>query len=252
MDKKEALFKYALRLGDNGLILGHRLSEWCSKGPFLEEDLALSNMALDLLGRGQAMLNYAAAVEGKGRTDDDLAYKRPERQFLNNLLHELPNGDFANTIVRQLFNSSFELYFFEELAKSKDETFAGISAKTIKEVKYHLRHASDWISRFGEGTEESHMRAQKAIDNLWTYTGDLFEMDEVDQVLIKEGIAVDLNVIKPKWEKQVASVIEGATLKLPANNFMQTGSRKGLHTEHLGYLLAEMQFLPRAYPDAKW
>ncbi len=252
MDKNEALFKYALRLGDNGLILGHRLSEWCSKGPFLEEDLALSNMALDLIGRSQAMLNYAATVEGKGRTDDDLAFKRAERQFLNNLLHEQPNGDFAHTMIRQLFNSAFELFFFEELAKSKDETFAGVAAKTVKEVKYHLRHASEWIPRLGEGTEESHARTQKAIDNLWTYTGELFEMDEVDQVLIKEGIAVDMSALKSKWEKQVRSVIEGATLKLPAGGFMQTGSRKGLHSEHLGFLLAEMQYLPRAYPDAKW
>lgn len=252
MDNKEALFKYTLRLGDNALILGHRLSEWCSKGPFLEEDLAISNMALDLIGRAQALLNYAATVEGKGRTDDDLAYKRAERQFLNNLLHEQPNGDFGNTIVRQLFNSTFELYFFEQLAKSKDETLAGIAAKTVKEVKYHLRHASDWVLRLGDGTDESHTRVQKAIDDLWTYTGELFEMNEVDQILIKEGVAVDLAAIKPKWQQHVTSVLEEATLKVPADGFMQTGSRKGIHSEYLGYILAELQYLQRAYPDAKW
>lgn len=252
MNKQEALFKYTLRLGDNALILGHRLSEWCSKAPILEEDLALSNLALDLIGRAQAILAYAAQVEGKGRTDDDLAYKRPERQFLNNLLLEQPNGDFAHTIARQLFNSVFELYFFEELVKSKDETLAAIAAKALKEVKYHLRHASEWAYRLGDGTEESKQRMQKAVNSLWTYTGELFEMNDVDATLLKEGISVDLNTVKIKWKKMISDVLKEATLTVPEDAYMQTGSRSGVHSEHLGYILAEMQYLPRAYPDAKW
>lgn len=252
MSTQDALFKYTLRLGDNALILGHRLSEWCSKGPFLEEDIALSNIALDHVGRANALLTYAAQVEGKGRTEDDLAYKRMERHFYNNLISELPNGDFAYTIVRQLAVSTFELFYFDALSKSKDATIAGIAAKTLKEVKYHYKHSSDWTVRLGDGTEESHQRMQKALSEIWPFTGELFEMDETDQVLIKEGIAVDLNEIKIKWEKQVDEVLAEATLEKPAHTFNQTGSRKGLHTEHLGFILAELQYLQRAYPDARW
>lgn len=252
MTQQEALFKYVLRLGDNALILGHRLSEWCSKGPFLEEDIALSNIALDQVGRANALLTYAAQVEGKGRTEDDLAFKRSERHFYNALITELPNGDFGFTIARQFLVATFELFYFDALSKSKDETLAGIAAKTLKEVKYHYRHAADWVVRLGDGTEESHNRIQKSFEDIWTYTGEMFEADEADTLLVKAGIAVDVNTIKPLWEKQVAEVLAEATLKQPASGYMQTGSRKGLHTEHLGYILTEMQFLPRTYPDAKW
>lgn len=252
MTTQEALFKYTLRLGDNALVLGHRLSEWCSKGPFLEEDIALSNIALDQVGRANALLTYAAQTEAKGRTEDDLAFKRHERHFYNNLITELPNGDFGYTIARQFLVATFELFYFDALSKSKDATLAGIAAKTLKEVKYHYKHAHDWVLRLGDGTEESHQRIQKALDDLWAFTGELFEMDETDQLLIKEGIAVDLASIKQQWQKQVTEVFTEATLTPPADTFMQTGSRKGLHTEHLGYILTEMQFLPRAYPDAKW
>ncbi|MBN8695990.1 MAG: phenylacetate-CoA oxygenase subunit PaaC [Bacteroidetes bacterium] len=252
MTKQEALFSYTLRLGDNALILGHRLSEWSSKGPLLEEDIAMTNMALDLIGRADAMLKYAAQVEGKGRTEDDLAYKRGERQFLCNLIVQLPNGDFGYTIARQLIMSAFDLCLYEELVKSKDETIAAISAKAVKEVKYHLKFATDWTLRLGDGTEESHQRIQKSFNDIWMYTGELFEMNEVDAILIKEGIAVDLNSLKARWKKIMTEVLLEATLTVPADAYMQTGSRKGVHTENLGYILAEMQYLQRAYPDAKW
>lgn len=252
MNIEEALFKYALRLGDTNLILGHRLSEWTGHGPFLEEDLALTNIALDLTGTANSFLEYAATVENKGRTADDLAFFRNDRQFYNAQLVEQPNGDYAKTIIRQVFVDCFDFYFYQALAKSKDETLAGIAQKSIKEVTYHLRHTASWVERFGCGTEESHHKAQTAINELWQYTGELFEMNEVDEALIKESIAVDLNAIKQQWEKYIAELFEKSTLVIPQNVFMQTGSRKGIHTEHLGFLLAEMQALPRMYPTAKW
>ncbi|HRJ39239.1 MAG TPA: phenylacetate-CoA oxygenase subunit PaaC [Flavobacteriales bacterium] len=252
MNQQEALYQYTLRLGDNALILGHRLSEWTSKAPLLEEDLALGNLALDLLGQANSLLEYAGKTEGKGRSQDDLAYKRAEREFLNNLLVELPNGDFGFTIVRQFLYSTFSLFLYEELSKSKDEQIAAIAAKSLKEIKYHVRHSSDWMLRLGDGTEESHNRVQKSLNDIWMYTGELFEMNEVDAILIKAGIAADLNAIKQKWSSKIEEVLSQATLKRPQDAFMQTGSRKGIHTEYLGFILAEMQYLPRAYPTAKW
>jgi ring-1,2-phenylacetyl-CoA epoxidase subunit PaaC len=252
MNTKEALYNYCLRLGDNALVLSHRLSEWCSYGPFIEEDLALTNMALDLIGRAQAFLKYAGELEGKGKTEDDLAYRRSERQYYNYLLLEQPNGDFAFSMARQLFISAFEVYLFESLANSKDSTIAAIAAKTLKEVKYHLAHSADWVVRLGDGTEESKYRMQKAIDELWMFTGELFEMDETEQVLIAEGIAIDLNTIKPKWQNYISSTLENATLNMPKDAYMLSGSKKGLHTEYLGHILSEMQYLQRAYPNAKW
>ncbi|MFN8115263.1 MAG: 1,2-phenylacetyl-CoA epoxidase subunit PaaC [Bacteroidia bacterium] len=252
MTTQEALFQYTLRLGDTNLILGQRLSEWTGHGPFLEEDLALTNIALDITGTAKSLLEYAASIEGKGRTEDDLAYFRNDRQFTNALITEQPNGDYANTIVRQVIMDCFDFHFYTELAKSKDETLAGIAQKSIKEVTYHLRHTASWLERFGDGTEESHNRAQNALHDLWQFTGDLFEMTEGDALLIKEGIAVDLNNVKVKWEKHMDDLFEKSTLKKPENVFMQKGSRKGIHTEHLAYILAEMQALPRMYPEAKW
>ena len=252
MNSNELLFKYCLRLGDDSLILGHRLSELCGKGPILEEDLALTNIALDLIGRTQAFLKYAAELEGKGRTEDDLAYRRPECNYYNHLISEQPNGDFAQTIGRQLFVSAFEFLFYNELAKSSDKTLAAIASKAVKEVKYHLQHAAEWTIRLGDGTSESHQRMQKAIDDLWMYTGELFEMDETEQELIIAGIAVDRIPLKKEWLKEINTVLSEATLNIPQKTFMQTGSSKGLHSEHLGHILAEMQYLQRAYPDAKW
>lgn len=252
MTKQEALFKYLLRLGDTSLILAQRNAEWCGHGPFLEEDLALTNIGLDLIGQANSLLTYAAQVEGKGRTEDDLAFHRNERQFYNTLLSEQSNGDYAKTILRQFLCDAFDFYFYSELVKSKDATLAGIAAKSVKEITYHLRHTASWVERFGDGTEESHNRIQKALDELWRFTGEMFEMNEVDSVLIKEGIGVDLAGIKPKWESKVKELLERATLKIPSSTFMQRGSRDAKHTEHLGYILAEMQSLPRALPDAKW
>lgn len=252
MTSKEALYNYCLRLGDNALILGHRLSELCSRAPFIEEDLALTNMSLDMIGRAQALLKYAGEVEGKGKSEDDIAYRRPEIKYYNNLITEQPNGDFAHTIARQLYVSAFEYYFYSDLEKSKDATLAAIASKAIKEVKYHLQHAADWTIRLGDGTEESHNRMQKAINDLWMWTGELFEMDDVENSLLKEGIAVDLIPIKALWENYIKQVLVEATLAMPDGEYMQTGSRKGIHTENLGHILSEMQYLQRAYPDAKW
>lgn len=251
MNTKEALYNYTLRLADTNLILGQRLCEWTGHGPYLEEDLALTNIALDITGVAKSLYEYAEQQDNS-KTADGLAYFRNERQFMNLLITEQPNGDYAKTMVRQVMMDCFDLYFYQELAKSKDETLAGIAQKSIKEVTYHLRHSSAWLVRFGDGTEDSHNRAQDALNSLWQYTGELFEMNEVDAVLIKEGIAVDLNAIKSKWESHITELIAKATLIKPEVAYMQTGSRKGIHTEHLGFILAEMQALPRMYPDAKW
>lgn len=253
LEIKDALFQYCLRLGDTPLILGQRLSEWCGHGPILEEDIALANMSLDLIGQSRMILSYAGKVEGKNNSDDDLAFHRDARQFRNVLLAELPNGDFAFTTARHFFISVYNFYLYDELKKSKDKTISAFTEKSLKEIIYHLRHSSDWMLRLGDGTQESHDRVQNAVNDLWFFTDDLFQMNEVDELLIKDGIAADLNSIKEKWNKHVNDVLLKATLvKSQINNFMRAGSCNGIHTEHLGYILAEMQFLPRAYPDAKW
>jgi ring-1,2-phenylacetyl-CoA epoxidase subunit PaaC len=252
MDLNNALFDYTLRLGDTSLILAQRLSEWTGHGPFLEEDLALTNIALDIFGRAKSLLEYAAKTEAKGRTEDDLAFFRSDRQYFNLLITEQPNGDYAQTIIRQALIDCFDLLFYTELAKSKDATLAGIAAKSIKEITYHKRHSFSWVMRFGNGTEESAMRLQKGFDAIWAFTGELFEMTEADTVLIKEGIAVDLNNLKLLWEKDIFELLDKAHIQLPESVFMQKGSRKGLHSEHLSYILAEMQSIPRMHPDAKW
>jgi ring-1,2-phenylacetyl-CoA epoxidase subunit PaaC len=252
METQTALFQYCLRLGDSSLVLSQRLGEWCGHGPILEEDIALTNISLDLIGHATAMLQYAAKVEGKGRNEDELAYLRNERDFRNALLVEQPNGDYACTIARQFLFDAFQYYYYQELQKSKDETIAALAAKSLKEITYHLRHSSQWVLRLGDGTAESHQRIQSALNDLWTYTGDLFDMDEVDVLLVKEGIASDLKAIKAKWNNHVSEILEKATIQIPAESYMQGGSRDGKHTEHLGFLLAEMQYLPRTYPTAKW
>lgn len=252
MTKQEALFSYTLRLADNGLILSQRLAEWTGHGPFLEEDLALTNIALDILGQAKSLLEYAGQVEGKGRSEDDLAFLRGEREFYNTQLVEQPNGDYAKTIARQYFVDVFDFHFYTALANSKDETLAGIAAKSIKEITYHVRHSGSWMLRFGNGTDESKQRLQDAVNDLWRYTGEQFEMNEVDALLIKEGIAVDMTAVKAAWDKQVINILNEAGITTPLVAVMQTGSRQGKHTEHLGYILAEMQYLPRVIPGAKW
>jgi ring-1,2-phenylacetyl-CoA epoxidase subunit PaaC len=252
MTAQELLFTYTLRLADNSLVLGQRLSEWTGHGPFLEEDLALTNIALDTFGTATSLMEYAAQVENKGRDADALAYRRNEREFTNILLAEQANGDYAKTILRQVLVDAYNVLFYSELSKSKDETLAGIAQKAIKEVSYHYRHSSSWVIRFGDGTEESHTKIQDALNELWRFTGELFEQDEVEETLIKQGIAVDSKAFQAKWEKQLDELFAKATLQKPETAFMQTGGRKGIHTEHLGYMLSEMQTLPRMLPDAKW
>lgn len=252
MNHNESLYKYTLQLGDSSLVLAQRLSEWTGHGPFLEEDLALTNIALDIFGRAKNLLEYAAKIDGKGKTEDDLAFLRSDREFLNVLLTELPNGDYAKTILRQAFLDCFDVLFYTELCKSKDATLAAIAAKTLKEVVYHKRHSFSWVNRFGNGTEESMTRLQNAYNEIWEYSGELFEMSEAETSLLKDGISVDLNKIKILWEKEIIEVLKNANVVLLENSYMHSGGKKGYHTEHLGHLLAEMQALPRAYPDAKW
>jgi ring-1,2-phenylacetyl-CoA epoxidase subunit PaaC len=252
METKEALFKYTLRLGDTSLILAQRLSEWTGHGPFLEEDLALTNIALDIFGRAKSLLEYAAKVEGKGRNEDQLAFFRSDREFYNTLITEQPNGDYAKTTLRQAFIDCFDLAFYTELTKSKDQTLAGIAAKSIKEITYHKRHSFSWVIRFGNGTDESQRRLKSALEELWQYTGEMFEMNAIDEKLISEGIAVDLSQLRSSWEKEISQLLKEANLVMPEAGYMHKGSREGLHSEHLSYILAEMQALPRMHPEAKW
>lgn len=252
MSDQEALFEYLLRLGDNALVLGHRLSEWCGHAPALEEDLALSNVALDLIGQTQLWLNLAGEVEGKGRDADKLAYLRDARDFRNILLVEQPNGDFAVTMARQFFFDAWHYLLLRELAGSKDGRIGEIAAKSLKEVTYHLERSRDWVLRLGDGTEESHRRMQAAIDDLWMYTGELFEADEIDRVMLREGLGPDPAALHEPWLGLVKATFEEATLSLPQPGWAQRGGKRGIHSEHLGYILADLQFLQRAYPNATW
>jgi ring-1,2-phenylacetyl-CoA epoxidase subunit PaaC len=249
---KNHLFEYLLRLGDNTLVAGHRLSEWCGHGPQLEEDIALINVSLDLIGRTRSWLQYAAEVEGSGTTDDDLAFKRDDIFFKNNFICEQPNGDYAQTILKQFLFDAFTYFQYTELANSKDETIAAIAVKSLKEIQYHVRHSRDWTLRLGDGTEESNRRMQTALNFLWRFTQDMFDMDETEEEMLKAGIGCDNKKIKLEWDKLVLSTLEDANLKVPENTFFAKGTRNGIHTEHLGFLLAEMQYLPRAYPNANW
>ncbi len=249
---KKALFDYLLWMGDTTLVLGHRISEWCGHGPILEEDIALTNIALDLLGQARMYLTYAGEVEGKGRTEDDLAYLRDVMDYKNSLLVEQPNGDFAFTIVRQFLFTAFSYHLQDALLSSSDERIRSIAEKAIKEVTYHLRHSSDWVTRLGDGTEESHQKVQDALNEAWMFTDDLFAMLPGDKLLMDEKIIPDFKIIRRKWNDTIKGVIEGAALKLPTETYMMNGGREAKHTEHLGYILADMQFLQRAYPGAKW
>ncbi len=248
----QASLLYLLQMGDNALILSHRLGEWCGHGPVLEQDIALTNIALDLLGQARMWLSYAGEVEGAGRTEDDLAYLRDAHQFRNVLLVEQPNGDWAHTIVRQFFFDAYHYYCYQTLLQSRDERVAAIAEKALKEVTYHLRYSSEWTIRLGDGTEESHRRMQAAVDDLWMFTGELTTPNEVEREAAAAGIGPDLGQVKALWDAKVHEVLEEATLATPTNNWMQSGGKDGRHTEHLGYILAEMQFLQRAYPGLQW
>jgi ring-1,2-phenylacetyl-CoA epoxidase subunit PaaC len=246
------LVLYILRRADDALILGHRLSEWCGHAPALEEDMALANMGLDLLGQARELYTYAAKVEGRGNDEDKFAYLRDVRQYRNLLLMEQPNGDFARTMVRQFLYSAFADLYWRAMMKSSDPTLAAIAAKSEKESAYHLRHSSEWIVRLGDGTEESHRRANAAIDELWAFTGEMFAVDAAEQALIEAGVAIDPAGLRPQWLKSVTGVVAEATLNLPKNDWMQQGGRVGRHSEHLGHLLSELQALQRSFPGATW
>ncbi len=248
----ETIKQYAIRLGDDALVLGHRLSQWCSKGPFLEEDLALTNVSLDFIGRARMFYSYAAEIDGGDFTEDSYAYQRDCRDFTNLLIHELPGGDFAYTMARQYLIDEFGLAFMVRLCDSTDNRFAAIAGKAVKECQYHLRRSRDWMLRLGDGTPQSHQRLQKALDDLWGYTPELFEMDELEQKLVDEGIAVDSAALKTDWEQAVRATFAEATIEVPVGDWSVTGGRQGLHTEHLGHMLSDLQFVQRAYPGLEW
>jgi ring-1,2-phenylacetyl-CoA epoxidase subunit PaaC len=253
MTLTEAKFEYLLRLGDNALILGHRLSEWCGHGPILEQDIAITNIALDQVGQARSLLQYAGKVEGKGRNEDDLAYQRDVMEFRNVLLVEQPNEDFAYTIVRQFLFDAFNYLLYQGLTKSADEQIRAIAEKSLKEITYHLRYSSEWMIRLGDGTEASHSKMQQALNDLFIYSGELLQPDEVDQQLLQAGIAPSLNAMKPAYDQKVADILQEATLQQPEPKYMQSGGKDGsMHTEHLGFILAELQFVQRAYPNMEW
>ena len=247
-----ALFEFLLRMGDNTLILGHRVSEWCGHSPALEEDIALSNTALDLIGQTQLWLGLAGEVEGKGRSADDLAYLRDGLDFRNVLLVERPNGDFGKTLMRQFLFDAWHYVLLKWLKSSSDQRIAEIAEKSLKEVSYHLDRSRDLVIRLGDGTTESHRRMQDAFGDLWMFTGELFEADAAEAALARAGVIPDPATLAEPWQRHVGEVLEEATLRVPASQWAQSGGRHGRHTEHLGYLLAEMQFLQRAYPGAQW
>ncbi|MGH8975977.1 MAG: 1,2-phenylacetyl-CoA epoxidase subunit PaaC [Acidimicrobiia bacterium] len=243
---------YALRLGDDALVLAQRLVEWSSRAPALEEDIALSNIALDLLGQARSLLGYAGEADGSERSEDDLAYLRSEGELTNVQLVEQPNGDFAWTMARQLFFSTYQLALYRRLAASADETLAAVAAKAAKEVDYHRDHATTWTLRLGDGTGESHRRMQAALDQLWPFTHELFEADGLTERLADSRVAVDPASLQPEWDDHVGSTLAAATLSRPEGNWRPGGGRQGHHSEHLGYLLAEMQHLHRSHPGARW
>src|SRR6195952_2604721 len=243
---------YALRRADDALILGHRLSEWCGHAPMMEEDMALANMGLDLLGQSRELYSYAAKVEAAGNDEDKFAYLRDVRQYRNLLLLEQPNGDFAATMTRQFFYAVFADLYWRAMMNSRDATLAAIAAKSEKESAYHVRHSSEWMVRLGDGTDESHRRAQSAIDDLWAFTGEMFEVDDSERGLIDAGIGVDPASLRPQWLATISSVLDEATLTLPQSDWMQQGGRDGRHSEHLGHLLSELQSMQRTFPGATW
>jgi len=266
---------YTLQIADNALIIGHRISEWCGHGPILEQDIAITNTSLDHLGQARSLYQHAADMfnalpaeqkstlftstaiqakinKGENIDEDDLAYLRDSWDFRNVLLTEQPNKDWAYTIVRSFFYDAFNYFFYTELQKSKDTVLAAVAEKSLKEVTYHLRWSSEWMIRLGDGTDESKARMQEALDNRWAYTGEFFEATTVDKAMLAEGIGVDLAAIKTKWMDRVNAVLEEATLTLPANNWMHSGGKECRHSENLGFILAEMQFMQRAYPDMEW
>ena len=243
----KALFTYTLHLADNSLVLAQRNSEWCGHGPVLEQDIAITNISLDLLGQARSLFQYAAELKGGGATEDSLAYLRTEREYLNCLLLELPKGDWAQTVLRQFFFSCYQHLLFKHLSGFSDEQLAAIAAKSLKETRYHLRWSGEWVVRLGDGTDESKRRIEKAIDELWRYTGEMFQPAGFETEL-----GIPLAEIKNEWMQEVGQVFSKAGLSIPEKTFMQDGGKKGNHTEHLGYILTELQYLQRTYPGVEW
>ena len=248
----DARFRYLLRLADTSLVLGQRLGEWVGHAPALEEDLGLANLSLDLIGQARLLLTYAGELEGKGRDEDQLAFLRDGTDFLNLTLAEQPNGDFAHTIVRQLLLDAWQLELYEQLQHSSDARLAAIATKALKETRYHFRYSAGWVVRLGDGTAESKTRVQAALNELWRFTGELFTPDEIDAAMVAQQVAPDLATLKLRWQARIDEVLSEATLARPADTAYPWHGKNGRHTEHLGYLLAEMQFLQRAYPGAQW
>ena len=249
---KENLYKYILGIADNSLILGQRMGALTGHGPSLETDIACTNISLDLFGQVRSYYQYAAKTAGDGRTEDDIAMLRKEREYVNVLLVEQPNTDFAYTMAPQFLFDVYHLLFLNELQKSKDLTLSAIASKSIKEVSYHQRFSSDWIKRLGDGTNLSHQKMQDAIDALWTYTDELFHQTQADKVMVKEGVGVDVTKLKETYYKQVNEVLEEATLSIPESKYFQKGGKEGIHTEHMGYLLSDLQYMQRTYPNMEW
>src|SRR5688572_11520343 len=252
---KQVLIDYTLHLADNSLILGQRNAEWCGHGPVLEQDIAITNISLDLIGQARNFYQYAATLIGNDATEDSLAYLRKEEEFKNCLLVEQPKGDWAQTILRQFLFSQYQYLLFQQMQNSKDEQLAAIAEKSLKEVTYHLRWSSEWVIRLGDGTEESHNRMLKAIDELWRYTGEMFEAAGYELQAANDGTGVDVSKLKEPWQQKVSEILSEASLNPPLGGrgaFMQTGGKEGKHTEHLGYILTDLQYLQRAYPGCEW
>lgn len=241
------LIDYTLHLADCNLILAQRNAEWCGHGPILEQDIAITNISLDLLGQSRNFYQYAASLMGNGATEDSLAYLRTEREFKNCLLVEQPNGDWGKTVLRQFLYSTFQQLLYQQLQNNSDTQLAAITTKALKEIAYHIRWSSEWVVRLGDGTEESHQRMLHAIDELWRYSGEMFIPANYENT-----IGINVIALKDEWMQKVISVFEEATLPIPEKTFMQTGGKTGVHTEHLGYILTELQYLQRAYPGAQW
>lgn len=253
MPAEQAILRdYLLHLADNSMILGQRNAEWCGHGPVLEQDIALTNIALDLIGEARSLYQYAAELSGDGQTEDSVAFLRDVLAYKNLLLVEQPNTDWAYTISRQFFYDAFHYYVLEAIASGKDERLAGIARKSMKEAAYHLKWSSEWMIRLGDGTAISHEKMQNAVNGLWEFTGELFIPSESESEALKAGIGADLSIISAHWQNKVNAILQEATLNKPESTYMQKGGKNGHHTEHLGFILAEMQYLQRAYPNAEW
>lgn len=252
METNEVLYNYVLRIGDSSLIHAQRLAEWCSNGPILEEDLAITNFSIDMLGQAENFYDYAADLHHENTTADKLAFRRNERQYFNYLMLEQPNGDFAFTMVKMFLYASFAKRLFEKLSDSTDANIIALAQKGVKEIKYHYRHSHDWLMRLGNGTDESHRRTQQAVNELWSFSGDLFTQNEVDKLMMQEEVIPNVEAFYADWLKEVKEVFQQARLAIPEIAHQITGGINALHTEHLGHILCEMQYLQRAYPDAEW